>query len=313
MQTKTISIITPCFNEEDGILHCYETIKALFSTTLKNYNYEHIFCDNASTDKTLSILKKIAEQDKNIKVIVNSRNFGILKNTYNGVTAATGDAILLFMPVDLQDPPELIPEFVRLWESGYEIVYGIRAKREENFCLAHARKFYYKLLSKLTYVEYPLNVGDFQLIDRCVLNAMKKIDDARPFMRLMTFDCGFKSVGVSYTWAARHSGKSKNSFFNMVEQGLNGLISFSGAPLRAALFIGMIIASISLLYAVSIFVLTLFGATKVTTGIPTLIIALFFFSGVQLFFLGVLGEYIFAIFNQVRRKPLVIERERINF
>lgn len=313
MNKKTISIITPCYNEEEGISICYETIKKIFCTTLKDYNYEHIFCDNASTDKTLFILKQIAEQDKNIKIIVNSRNFGILKNTYNGVTSATGDAILLFMPVDLQDPPSLIPEFVRLWESGYEIVYGIRAKREENYFLASARKTYYKLLSKLTYVQYPINVGDFQLIDKCVLNAMKKIDDARPFVRLMTFDCGFKSVGVPYTWTTRQFGKSKNSLLNMFEQGLNGLISFSGAPLRAALVIGMIIAGISLIYAVSIFLLTLFGGVKVTSGIPTLIVALFFFSGVQLFFLGVLGEYIFAIFNQVRKKPLVIERERINF
>ncbi len=313
MDRKKISIITPCFNEEDGITNCYETIKEIFSTKLKQYNYEHIFCDNASTDKTLSKLKTIAEQDKNIKIIVNSRNFGILKNTYNGVTSATGDAILLFLPVDMQDPPSLIPEFVKLWESGYEIVYGIRAKREENFFLAGARKGYYRLLSKLTYVKYPLNVGDFQLVDKCVLNAMRKIDDARPFMRLMTFDCGFKSVGVPYTWGMRQHGKSKNSLLNMFEQGLNGLVSFSGAPLRASLVVGMTIASISLIYAVSIFLWTLFGGVKVTSGIPTIIVALFFFSGVQLFFLGVLGEYIFAIFNQVRRKPLVVERERINF
>ncbi len=313
MDRKTISIITPCFNEEEGIMACYEAVKTLFNTSLHQYDYEHIFCDNASTDRTVQILKSIAEHDNNIKIIINSRNFGILKNTYNGVKNATGDAILLFLPVDLQDPPDLIPEFVRLWESGYEIVYGIRAKREENYCLATTRKFYYKLLSKLTYVQYPLNVGDFQLVDKCVLNAMKQIDDARPFMRLMTFDCGYKSVGVSYTWATRKQGKSKNSLFNMFEQGLNGLVSFSGAPLRAALLIGMAIASVSLLYAVSVFLLTLFGIVKVSSGIPTLIVALFFFSGVQLFFLGVLGEYIFAIFNQVRRKPLVIERERINF
>jgi glycosyltransferase involved in cell wall biosynthesis len=313
LKKKLISIITPCFNEAEGILVCYEAIKHLFATELKHYALEHIFCDNASTDNTVDLLKAVAVHDPNVKIIVNSRNFGILKNTYNGVLNATGDAVLLFMPVDLQDPPALIPEFIRHWESGYEIVYGIRAKREENFLLVAARKMYYRLLSRLTYVEYPLNVGDFQLIDKCVLNGMRQIDDARPFMRLMTFDCGFKSIGVSYTWAARKYGKSKNNLFHMFEQGLNGLISFSGAPLRAALLTGFIVATMSLLYACCVFFLTLFGFIHTQIGIPTIIIALFFFGGVQLFFLGVLGEYIYAIFNQVRRKPLVIERERVNF
>lgn len=313
MNKKKISIITPCYNEETIVLTCYETIKQLFSTVLINYTYEHIFCDNASTDNTASLLKTIAENDLNIKLIVNSRNFGILKNTYNGVINATGDAVLLFMPVDMQDPPELIPTFIQEWEKGYEIVYGIRAEREENIILASVRKLYYRLLGKLTYVNYPVNVGDFQLIDKCVLDVMKKIDDARPFMRLMTFDCGFKSTGISYKWTKRKQGKSKNSLANMFDQGLNGLVSFSSAPLRLSLFIGMIIAGVSLTYAITLFFMTLFGIIKAPSGIPTLIIAIFFFSGIQLFFLGILGEYIFAIFNQVRRKPLVVERERVNF
>ena len=313
MKKKLISIVTPCFNEAESIIACYEAIKHIFDTELKDYRLEHIFCDNASTDNTVELLEAVAEHDPNVKIIVNSRNFGILKNTYNGVLNASGDAILLFMPVDLQDPPALIPQFVKHWESGYEIVYGIRAKREENFLLVAARKAYYRLLSCMTYVEYPLNVGDFQLIDKCVLNAMRQIDDAQPFMRLMTFDCGFKSIGVAYTWESRKYGKSKNNFLHMFEQGLNGLVSFSSAPLRAALIIGFSVATISLLYAICVFFLTLFGFIHSQTGIPTIIIALFFFGGVQLFFLGVLGEYIFAIFNQVRRKPLVIERKRINF
>jgi polyisoprenyl-phosphate glycosyltransferase len=313
VKKKTISIITPCFNESESILECYNAIKKIFDNELKNYNLEHIFCDNASTDDTVELLETVAKQDHHIKIIVNSRNFGILKNTYNGVLNATGDAVLLFMPVDLQDPPELIPEFVKHWENGYEIVYGIRAKREENFLLASARRMYYRFLSRLTYVNYPLNVGDFQLIDKCVLNTMRQIDDAQPFMRLMTFDCGFKSIGVSYTWKERKHGKSKNSLLHMMEQGLNGLVSFSGAPLRAALIVGFGVATVSLLYAVSVFFLTFFGFIHSQMGIPTIIIALFFFGGVQLFFLGVLGEYIFAIFNQVRRKPLVVERRRINF
>jgi polyisoprenyl-phosphate glycosyltransferase len=313
MRKKLISIVTPCFNEEDGIVACYESIKNIFSSELEDYEFEHIFCDNASIDRTVVLLKEIAMRDHRVKIIVNSRNFGILKNTYNGVLSATGDAILLFMPVDLQDPPELIPTFVKHWEADYEIVYGIRAKREEGFLLVAARKAYYRLLSRLTYVDYPMNVGDFQLVDKRVLNAMKQIEDAQPFMRLMTFDCGFKSIGVEYTWRARKYGKSRNSLMHMFDQGLNGIVSFSGAPLRLALITGFVVSSLSLLYAMCIFLLAMFGMIHSQAGIPTVIIALFFFGGIQLFFLGILGEYIFAIFNQVRRKPLVIERERINF
>lgn len=313
MKRKLITIVTPCFNEEDGIVECYEAISRIFETNLPNYQYEHIFCDNASSDRTVSLLKDIAKRDSRVKIIINSRNFGILKNTYNGVLHASGDAVLLFMPVDLQDPPELIPEFVKQWESGYEIVYGVRAQREERLLLVWARKAYYRLLSRLTYVDYPLNVGDFQLVDKCVLEAMKQVDDAQPFMRLMTFDSGFRSIGVEYTWRTRKHGTSRNSLLNMFDQGLNGIISFSAAPLRLALVIGFATAAVSVLYAFSIFMLTIMGLVHSQQGIPTVIIALFFFGGVQLFFLGVLGEYIYAIFNQVRRKPLVVMRERVNF
>ena len=152
---KVISIISPCFNEEENILECIEVVRKLFKEELPDYELEHIFCDNASTDKTVDLIKAEAVKDKSIKLIVNSRNFGILNNTYNGVCSATGDAVLLFLPVDLQDPPDLIPQFVKHWEEGYEIVYGMRGKREEGFLIATARKLYYRLLSRLTYVDYP--------------------------------------------------------------------------------------------------------------------------------------------------------------
>lgn len=310
---KTISIVTPCYNEEESIAECVEAVRQIFRDQLGKYRLEHIFCDNCSTDRTVEILKEIAAKDPSVKIIVNSRNFGILKNTYNGVLAAGGDAVLLFLPVDLQDPPELIPEMVRLWESGYEIVYGIRAEREEGVALRWARKLYYRLLSRLTYVDYPPDAGDFQLVDRRVVDAMKSIDDAQPFMRLMTFDCGFRAVGIRYRWRARKHGKSRNKLSHLFGQGLNGIISFSGAPIRLALFSGFVISALSLLYAMTVTILTLTGHVQTLRGVPTIIAALFFFGGVQLFFFGLIGEYILAIFNQVRRKPLVIERERINF
>lgn len=310
---KLISIVTPCYNEEQGVGECREAVRRVFAQELPDYDYEHIFCDNASTDRTVTMLRAIAQTDSRVKIIINSRNFGVLKNTYNGVMSATGDAVLLFLPVDLQDPPELIPTFVKHWAAGFEIVYGIRAQREEPWLLANARHAYYRLLSRLTYVDYPPNVGDFQLVDKVVITAMKRIDDAQPFMRLMTFDCGFRAVGVEYTWRARKYGKSANRLAHMFDQGLNGIVSFSGAPMRMALMAGFVISAISIVYAVAIFLLVLTGQVHASSGLPTVIVALFFFGGVQLFFLGVLGEYILAIFNQVRRKPLVIERERVNF
>lgn len=313
MSKKTISIVSPCYNEEAGIIECYQTVRRIFDTQLQEYNLEYIFCDNASTDRTVALLKDVAADDPSVRIIINSRNFGILNSTYNGVLSATGDAILLFMPVDMQDPPELIPQFVKHWESGYEIVYGVRARREENFPLACARKAYYQFLSRITYLDYPPNVGDFQLVDRCVLNAMRQIDDAQPFMRLMTFECGFRSIGVPYTWRARKHGFSRNSLARMLDQGMTGIISFSTAPIRLALFAGIATSAASLLYAFAVLTLVMFGSTQAQSGIPTVIVAMFFFAGVQLFFLGVIGEYVLAIFNQVRRRPLVIERERVNF
>lgn len=303
---KVISIITPCFNEELGILECYETVKNLFEQSLPGYQREHIFCDNASSDRTVELLRSVAVADPCVKVIVNSRNFGILKNTYNGVMNASGDATLLFLPADMQDPPELIPEFVRKWEEGFEIVYGIRAIREEGAILRTLRKVYYRLLCAITYVDYPKDVGDFQLIDKRVLDAMRHIDDAQPFMRLMTFDCGFRSVGIPYTWRARKHGLSKNGLVRMFDQGLNGITSYSKVPLRVALVAGFFLAALSVSYALLLLVFSRQEFSTVT-------VALFFFGGVQLFFLGVLGEYVTAIYHQVRKKPLVIERERINF
>ena len=310
---KTISIVTPCFNEEQGIAECYQAIKGIMDRELPGYQREHIFCDNCSTDRTLEILKGLAANDPSVKIIVNSRNFGILRNTYNGVLSATGDAVVLFMPADLQDPPELIPRFVQLWEQGNEIVYGIRAQRDEAYFGRTIRHLYYRLISRLSYVDYPPDVGDFQLVDRKVLEAMKRFEDNQPFMRMMTFECGFRAVGVPYTWRARKFGFSRNSLSHLFDQGFAGIIAFSNAPMRIAFFFGMLIAVMSILYAVTLLTLKLVGVNIGPWGVPTIVIALFFFSGVQLIFMGFLGEYVVSIFNQVRKRPLVIERSRINF
>lgn len=310
---KLISIVTPCYNEEDNVEHCYQAVKELFETELAGYRREHVFCDNASTDGTAGILRRLAASDPSVKVILNARNFGPLRSTFNGVLATTGDAVVLFLPADLQDPPEIIPQFVRLWEAGNELVYGIRAERDEPWLMRTARRVYYRTISNLSYVRVPPDVGDFQLADRKVVDAMRQIEDAYPFMRIMTFECGFTAVGVPYRWQQRRRGISKNRLSNLIDQGLNGLITFSGAPLRLAVFAGFALASFSIVYALASLIANIVIYGNAPPGIPTLIVALFFFSGVQIFVLGLLGEYVLAIYHQVRKKPLVIERERLNF
>ena len=311
---KTISIVTPCYNEEDNVEECYQTIKALFDNELSQYRREHVFCDNNSSDQTVEILRKIAAEDPNVKVILNARNVGPMRSNYNGVMATTGDAVVLFMPADLQDPPELIPDMVRHWENGIEIVFGIRATRAEGFIMRGVRKLYYRLISGFSTIEVPPNVGDYQLVDRRIVEAMRHVEDAYPFMRIMTFEAGGKAVGLPYHWRVRRRGLSKNSILALLDQGLNGLVTFTSAPIRIALYVGFVVAVLSILYAVLNLILAIvFYGHLASPGILTLIIALFFFGGVQLFFLGLLGEYIIAIYGQVRRKPLVNERDRINF
>ncbi|MGF6313335.1 glycosyltransferase involved in cell wall biosynthesis [Bradyrhizobium sp. i1.8.4] len=310
---KKISIVTPCFNEEQSIKDAYDAVRDIFKG-MPNYQREHIFCDNASTDRTLAILRDIAAQDPCVKVIVNARNFGPLRNTYNGVMASSGDAVLLFLPADLQDPPELLPRFVELWEQGYEIVYGIRAGREEGLVMRFTRSVYYRLLTKFSEVVVPPGVGDFQLVDRRVVEAMRQICDGYPFMRMMTFECGGQSIGVPYLWRARKKGISKNRLLALFEQGMNGLVSFTTAPVRLGLFGGFLLASVSLFYALAnLFIGLIFYGRLAEPGITTIIVALFFFGGFQLFFLGIIGEYVLAIYGQVRDKPVLFERERINF
>ena len=314
MTVKTISVITPCYNEELNIRDCYEAVRRVFDDKLQGYRREHIFCDNASEDRSVEILREIAAADKSVRVIVNARNFGPLRNTYNGVMSAVGDAVLLFMPADLQDPPELIPDFVKLWEAGNEIVYGIRAVREEGRVMRSIRNAYYRVLTRFSEIKVPPGVGDFQLVDRRVVEAMRRVRDGYPFMRMMTFECGGRAVGVPYTWRERKKGLSKNRAAALIDQGINGLVSFTSAPLRFGLFAGFVISLISIAYSIINFLIGVILYQRLAEpGIVTLIVAMFFFGGVQLFFMGMIGEYVLAIYGQVREKPVVFERERVNF
>ena len=310
---KIISIITPCFNEEQNVVECQEAVKRVFEG-LKEYDFEHIFADNASTDNTLECLRALASRDKRIKVIVNSRNFGPLRSCFNALMSSSGDGAIVMLAADLQDPPNLIPEFIRKWEEGYEIVYGIREKRVGNPILSLVKKGYYRLANRASLIYLPPDAGEFQFIDRVVIETLRKYEDYYPYIRGMIASCGFKSTGITYTWEERRKGYSKSNLFHLIDLALNGLISFSNTPLRICIFIGILLAALSIGYAFSQLVLNIIFFRKfVLSGMASLLVGVFFFSGVQIFFLGVLGEYISAIHFQVRKRPLVIERERINF
>lgn len=308
---KKISIISPCYNEEDNVEICYQTVKALFENELREYAREHVFVDNGSSDETVEILRRIAAADPNVKVVVNSRNFGVYKSTFNGLRYATGDATLALLPVDLQDPPSLLPEFVSLWEQGYEIVAGARSTREEGSVMRGMRKMFYRIVNRLSEFEIPLDVGEFVLLDRKPLDALLQHKDRYPYIRGIIASLGFRRIVVPYTWKARKHGKSKHNFLQLFDMAMNGIFAFTRAPMRACTIAGAFISFAA--FAFSIFSIIMYFLDPDTPrGTTTIITAIFFLSGVQLLFIGILGEYITTIHNQVRGAPIVIERERIN-
>jgi glycosyltransferase involved in cell wall biosynthesis len=308
-----ISVVTPCFNEEPNLEDCHRALKEVFAKDLPGYQLEHIFCDNASSDGSVEVLRRLARDDPAVKVVVNARNYGPFRSTFNGLRHAKGDAVVVLFAADLQDPPEVIVDFVREWRAGAEVVYGVRSKREEGFLMRSVRKVYYRMVSRFAGIDIPLDVGEFQLVDRSVLKALLEHEDYYPYIRGMIANCGFRAKGVPYVWRARKKGFSKNRLYHLVDQGLNGLISFTNLPMRIAMFAGFTIALLSFVYAAFTLAANLIAHGSLTVpGIPTLIVALFFFGGVQLMFLGIIGEYVSAIHFQVRKRPLVVERELIN-
>lgn len=309
---KLLSIVSPCWNEEDNVENCYAVVKALFEKELPGYRREHIFVDNCSTDRTVEILKRLAAADPAVKVVVNSRNFGVFRSTFNGLRYTTGDAVLVMLPVDLQDPPELLPEFVRLWESGYDVVAGARANREEGFLLRNARHLFYRIVNWLSDFEIYPDVGEFQLIDRKVMDAVLAHNDHYPYIRGIIASCGFRKIIVPYVWKARKRGLSKHNLPIMIDQALNAIFAFTRAPMRFCTIAGLVISALCIAFSVLSVILWFFQPHLAPRGTTTIIVALFFLSGVQMLFIGMLGEYVTSIHNQVRGGPMVIEREKVN-
>ncbi len=308
---KLISVVTPCYNEEENVELVYAKVKEVFDA-FPDYVYEHIFIDNASRDKTVQILKEIAHRDKRVKIIINSRNFGHIRSPHHALLQSRGDAVVLLYS-DLQDPPALIADFIKKWEEGYKVVMGVKMQSEESSVFFAVRKLYYKLINRLSDIPLTDNFTGFGLYDKKVIEILREINDVYPYFRGLISDIGFDSAKISYHQAARKRGITKNNFYTLYDIAMLGITNHSKIPLRLAAMIGFLLSLLSLLAAFIFFIAKLIFWAKFTLGMAPLVIGLFFFSSVQLFFLGIIGEYIGSIHTQVLKRPLVIEKERINF
>ncbi len=309
---KLISVMTPCYNEEDNIEDLYSQVKTIFENQLSGYDYEHVFIDNCSKDRTVEILKMLARKDPKVKIIVNARNFGFVRSSYYGLIQPDGDAVI-FLMADLQDPPSLIIDFVTKWEEGYKGVQGVRKKSRESFVLFKVKKLYYYVLSRISDVELTRDTTGFGLYDKYVIQSLRKIDDPYPYFKGLISELGFEIAEVEYVSAARKKGVSSANFFMLYDFALLGITSHSRVPIRVATMSGFIMGILSLFVAIVYLVAKLINPNFLPIGIASLHVSLFFFSSVQLFFIGIIGEYIGLIHLRSLKRPLVVERERVNF
>lgn len=308
---KLISFVAPCYNEEENVAELYDQVKQEMDK-FPQYKYEFIFIDNDSKDGTVRVLKGMAEQDKNIKIIINARDFGHIRSPYYALLQASGDAVILIAS-DLQDPPGLIGDFIKKWEEGYKIVKAVKEDSEESWLMSSTRKCFYSIINRLSAVPLTKNYYGYGLYDKVIIETLKKINDPYPYLRGLVSDIGFEQAEVMFRKPGRKRGITKNNFYTLYDLAMLGIVNYSKVPLRLATMIGFLMAGLSLLVAFLYIVLKILFWNFFPAGTAPMLIAIFFFSSVQLFFIGILGEYIGCIHTQVQNRPLVIEKERINF
>lgn len=308
---KCISIVTPCYNEVENVDELHSQIVRVMSE-LPEYEFEHLYIDNASTDGTIGAIRKLATEDRRVKVILNSRNYGHIRSPFHGILQARGDAVIL-MVSDFQDPPEMIKTFVKKWEEGYKVAVGVKTNSQETRVLYLIRSFYYRLLAKLSDVRLIANFTGFGLYDRQVIEVLRKIDDPYPYFRGLIADIGYDYAKIEYIQPARKRGITKNNFYTLFDMAMLGFTNNTKIPLRLATILGFIIAAVSFIIGLFYLVYKLINWQQFSVGLAPLVVGLFFLGGIQILFLGILGEYIGAIYTQVLHRPLVVEKERINF
>jgi len=307
---KLISIVTPCYNEEENMEELCQRIASVM--TALPYDYEHICIDNCSTDGTVRVVKGIAAQDRRVKLIVNARNFGHIRSPYYGILQSMGDACVL-IAADLQDPPEMIVQFIEKWEAGYKTVLAVKPESEESFIMFGLRRAYYRLITRISEVPLVKNATGAGLFDREVIDILRGIQDPYPYFRGLLCEIGFPIATVPFKQPRRQRGVTKNNFYTLYDIGMLGITNHSKVPLRLMAMSGFLLAFLSLIVALIFFVAKLVFWNMFQLGTAPILIGIFFFGAIQAFFIGVLGEYIGSIHTQVRGMPLVVEMERVNF
>jgi polyisoprenyl-phosphate glycosyltransferase len=311
-QKRIISVVTPCFNEEGNVREVYERVRALM-LKLGKYRYEHIFIDNASRDTTFAVLSEIAAGDSNVKVIRNARNFGHIRSPMHAVLQASGDAIVILMS-DLQDPPEVLEQLTEQWEKGIPIVIAVKRQSREAAPMFLVRKLFYRLVNRLTDdIETYENFTGFGLYDRRVIDLVRQFGDPYPYFRGMIAEIGLPHAEVEYLQQRRKSGKTKNNFYTLYDLAMLGITKLSKVPLRIVTFSGFAGSLFSMLGGLAYFAYKLLFWHEFTLGIAPIAIGMFFLGSLQLLFMGIIGEYVGNIHTQVHNRPLVVERERLNF
>jgi glycosyltransferase involved in cell wall biosynthesis len=309
---RKLTIGTPCYQEELNVRRCHEAVRAVMARLSDRYEYEHIFGDNGSTDRTLELLREIAAEDPRVKVLAYSRNFGVEKSVMTLYRHASGDAVVL-ISCDMQDPPETILEFVAKWEEGYEIVSGIYKNRSDGWLFAKLRKLYYWLIQKIANEPLLRDFSGYALLDRKVVEEFIPLEDFSPYVRGLISATGFRQATVPYDRHGRERGRSSYNIALYLGTAINAIVSHSIVPIRLATFAGLTLSALSIVMAFVYALIKILNWNFQAPGATTTVVLLLFFSGIQLFFLGVLGEYIGAIHSQVRPKPFVVIREKINF
>ncbi|MEI0539273.1 glycosyltransferase family 2 protein [Brachyspira pulli] len=309
---KKISILIPTYNEEDNVNNVVERLEKILTENLKNYDYEIVFIDNSSTDNTRNVLKDICSKYKNIKAIFNAKNFGFSRSTFYGLTQTTGDCTILIY-ADFQEPPELIPEFIKEWENGYKIVIGKKSKSKENPIMYIIRVMYYKLIKYISEIEHIDNFNGFGLYDKSFINVLRNLDDSEPYLRGIVAELGYDIKTIMYKHQKREFGKTHFNFYKLYDHAMLGITSYSKIVLRLSTMFGFLSGIITFILGIIVFIQKILYWDTYPFGMAALMVGVFFIGSVQLFFIGILGEYILNINLRVMKRPLVVEKERINF